>query len=302
MARKRLRAPNDGGSIDQRVSGRWRLRVRVDGRQVLYGTFDTEEEAWRAQARWRLTQLLPEDDPAITDALPASVAVGGVRCDEWFERWQDDKIARRSVVRVGKRRGGAASTEARDRAQWNRWWSPVLGDRLPHTVSESDIAVVLRAMESAGRAPNTIRTHWVMVRAFFNWLVAEDILRGSPIGELTVSVDPSQDRVRDIVVPDFTFLDLLSRRLGDAEDRLVFELLLGTGGRRSEVAGMMVGDVDLAAKRVWIRRRWLRWREGWSATLDPKEVGTAPSSSVRSSASFSANSCYDGECRNRRSR
>ena len=36
-------------------------------------------------------------------------------------------------------------------------------------------------------------------------------------------------------------------------DQLIFELLLGTGGRRSEVAGLRVGDVDLAAKRVWIR-------------------------------------------------
>jgi integrase len=42
-------------------------------------------------------------------------------------------------------------------------------------------------------------------------------------------------------------------RLRDAEDRLIFELLLGTGGRRSEVAGIRAGDVDLAAGRVWVR-------------------------------------------------
>ena len=48
---RRRRAPNDGGSIDQRVSGRWRLRVRIDDRQVTYGTYETEEEAVRAQAR-----------------------------------------------------------------------------------------------------------------------------------------------------------------------------------------------------------------------------------------------------------
>jgi integrase len=48
---------------------------------------------------------------------------------------------------------------------------------------------------------------------------------------------------------------MLSNRLGTGQDRLVFELLLGTGGRRSEVAGMTVGDVDLAPKRVWVRQR-----------------------------------------------
>ena len=56
--RKRRRAPNDGGTIDQRASGRWRLRVRIDGRQFTYGTFETEDEAVRAQARWRFTHLL----------------------------------------------------------------------------------------------------------------------------------------------------------------------------------------------------------------------------------------------------
>ncbi len=44
--RRRLRAPNDGGSIDQLPSGRWRLRVRLDGRQVTYGVFESEEGAF----------------------------------------------------------------------------------------------------------------------------------------------------------------------------------------------------------------------------------------------------------------
>jgi hypothetical protein len=121
--RKRQRGPNDGGGIDQLGSGRWRLRVRVDGHQLTYGIYDTEEQAFEAQARWRLTHLLPVDDPAGYDDVPASVAVGGVRCNEWFERWQEAKTERRSVVRIRSGRGGAASTAARDRAQWASWWS-----------------------------------------------------------------------------------------------------------------------------------------------------------------------------------
>jgi integrase len=76
----------------------------------------------------------------------------------------------------------------------------------------------------------------------------------SPIAKAWVSADAVLDRARDIVVPDFRFIDMLSTRLGTGQDRVVFELLLGTGGRRSEVAGMMVGDVDLPAKRVWVRQ------------------------------------------------
>ena len=251
--RRRLRAPNDAGTIDRLPSGRWRLRVRLIEGQRTYGVFDTEEDAFKAQARWKLTNLLPEDDPDLTVEAPPSVAVGGIRCDEWFDRWQASKAERRSVVRVGTGRGGAESTAARDRAQWAAWWSPAIGNLLPHTIGQKHLTEVLREMEEAGRAPNTIRTHWVMMRAFFNWLVDTEVLTASPTKGVSVAVDPAEDRVREVVVPDFRFLDLLASRLPAQEDRLIFELLLGTGGRRSEVAGLVVGDVDLSAMRVWVR-------------------------------------------------
>ena len=249
--RRRSRGLRGAGTIDQLPSGRWRLRVPLDaGGRATYGTYVTEELAAEAQARWQLTRLLPDDDPQDV-AIPASVAVGGVRCDEWFTRWQEAKKARGSLMRVNRKRGGAESTAARDRACWSKWWSPAIGARLPHTVTQADVGAVVDAMEQAGLAPLTIKTHWGVINAFFGWLTDEGVLAVSPIAKASVSVNPAFDRVRDIVVPDFRFIDMLSARLGDGQDRLVVELLLGTGGRRSEVAGMVVGDVDLAAERVW---------------------------------------------------
>jgi integrase len=207
-----------------------------------------------AQARWRLTHLLPADDPEQVVDLPASVAVGGIRCDEWFARWQLAKKARQSRVRVNNRRGGAESTAARDRAYWSKWWAPALGAKLPHMVTQRDIVAVIEAKGEAGLAPLTIKTHWSVIKAFFGWLVEEDVLTVSPTAKASVSADAVLDRVRQIVVPDFRFIDMLWNSLGTGQDRLVFELLLGTGGRRSEVAGMVVGDVDLPAKRVWVRQ------------------------------------------------
>jgi hypothetical protein len=133
------------------------------------------------------------------------------------------------MVRIGAGRGGSASTAARDRAQWRRWWAPAIGEKLPHAVVQEDIKSILQSMEAARLAPNTIRTHWVMIRAFFNWLVATKVLQASPVAGISLHVDAAEDRVREIVVPDFTFLDLMAERLGAGGDRLVFELLLGTG-------------------------------------------------------------------------
>jgi hypothetical protein len=206
--RKRRRSPNEGGTIDQLPSQRWRLRVRFDGRQVTYRVFESEEDAFRAQARWRLTHLLPADDPqfVLSPQDQANIAVEGIRCDEWFGRWQKAKLERGSMVRVGRGRGGAASTSARDNAQWTSWWSNRTGNLLPQMVTQADLTPVLHYMEAAGRAPNTIRTHSVMIRAFFNWLVESKVLLASPAEGVGLAVDAVAHRVRDIIVPDFRFL------------------------------------------------------------------------------------------------
>ncbi|HEY1651449.1 MAG TPA: tyrosine-type recombinase/integrase [Acidimicrobiales bacterium] len=253
-AKRRQRGLSGAGTIAQTSSRRWRLRVPIDGRQVTYGTYASEREAADAQAPWRLTHRLPANEVELAGEGLTSVATGGMHCDEWFGRWQEAKRARRSRVRVNNKRGGAESTAARDRACWSKWWTPTIGQQLPHTVTQRDITGIIDSMEVAGLAPLTINTHWGVVKAFFNWLADENVIKVSPIAKASMSVDLVSDRMREIVVPDFRFIEMLSDRLGSGQDRLVFELLLGTGGRRSEVAGMVVGDVDLAAKRVWVRQ------------------------------------------------
>jgi integrase len=234
-------------------SGRWRVRVPYEGGYANYGVYDTEAEARRAQGRWANTHLLPGDDPAATEPLAVTAqAPVPKRCDELFEEWQEAKAARSRLVRTRNQRGGAETTAQRDRDCWRAQWSAVIGDAHPVAVTAEDITGVIEYLEALGRSPNYIRTHWIMIAAFFNWLADRDVIPESPIKGQSIHVDPAGDRVREIVVPDFRFIDMHTRRLR-GQDRLIFELLLGTAGRRSEVAGLRVGDVDLGAKRVWIR-------------------------------------------------
>ena len=44
-AKRRIRGLRGAGTITQTSSRRWRLRVPIDGRQVTYGTYETEGEA-----------------------------------------------------------------------------------------------------------------------------------------------------------------------------------------------------------------------------------------------------------------
>jgi integrase len=323
--RRRSRGPRGDGSIEQLSSGRWRLKVPLsDGTKRTYGIWETEPEALNAQARWRLTRLLPGDDPELiaqTGLAPetvAAVASEDVRLDEWFIKWQEAKRKRaqvvvvgpkvkRSVIRKSKKRGGASSTAARDVRFWTKWWSPRIGKLLPTSATEDVIEEVLTAIEEK-LEPNTVRTHMGIVKAFLTWLAEEGKLPANPIAHWVADVDPAADRARPIVVPDFAFIDMLSDALGDfapsgvskrnksgyvgvsfqkstgkwqafhkktylglftspeeanaalieerrsegGSDRLIFELLLGTAGRRSEVAGFRIGEVDHAAKRIWV--------------------------------------------------
>lgn len=213
MARRiRKRSIRGGGTIDQMPSGRWRLRVAIAGKKITYGIYSTEEAAITAQGRWRTTHLLPADDPEPPVDVPASLTSSGLTCEEWFERWQAAKKGRRSRVRVNKKRGGAISTASRDLSAWRPWWRPAIGYMPPTSVTQAHIVSVINAEEAAGLAPNTIKTHWSIIHAFFQWMVEEQVLSANPMAGASVAVDPVRDRRRDVVVPDFRFIDLLSER------------------------------------------------------------------------------------------
>jgi hypothetical protein len=154
--------------------------------------------------------LLPFDDPVLVALVGfspetvAAVAADGTRLDEWFIRWQEAKKSRaqvvesrsrqkRSVIRKSRKRGGASTTRARDIRNWNKWWSPTLGKLLPAAATEEKITEVAKILE-AEKAPNTVRTHIQMIKAFRNWLVDEGKLHENPISHWMIEVDPGGDR------------------------------------------------------------------------------------------------------------
>ena len=81
-------------------------------------------------------------------------------------------------------------------------------------------------------------------------------LKVNPLADWSVGVDPVDDRSRPIPVVDWTSLRLFQEAFAAAGSLhlLVWEILISTGGRVSEVAGLRRRDVDLLRQVIWVRR------------------------------------------------
>jgi hypothetical protein len=143
--RKRTRGVRGAGTITQLPGGQWRLRVTLGGRQVDYGFYPTEELAGDAQARWRLTHLLPEDDPQQVVGRPASD-----RCCYREILWIRGSAATRpdlQLADVGGHSRGEKRTASHGR-QYRGYWTTI-GDELPPRTECSPERVIRTDLPSA---------------------------------------------------------------------------------------------------------------------------------------------------------
>jgi integrase len=120
------------------------------------------------------------------------------------------------------------------------------GSRHISEIKRSDVAELLEA--TALRSKAVARATYAELRPFFDWCVERDLIAFSPCAALTA---PPRPKSRDRVLSD-SELQLIWR----AADALgfpfgpVFKLLMLTGQRRGEVAGMKWEELDLEAK-LW---------------------------------------------------
>jgi len=111
------------------------------------------------------------------------------------------------------------------------------------------------------RSDSTARTRFAGLRVFFNWLVDEGELTASPMARMKppkVAEDPPA------VLSALHIQRLLKacggRNFEDRRDLAIIRLLLDTGMRRSELAGLQIADVDLDAQIATVRGKGDRVR------------------------------------------
>ena len=108
-----------------------------------------------------------------------------------------------------------------------------------HKVGRRD---VLRAIQEYTDSPSSQNYAFTTFKVFFNWLVSQQYLDTNPLQALN---RPNQASKRDRVLSD-TELGLLLRHLRASPGRFhdLVQLLILTGQRRGEIAGLRWSDVD----------------------------------------------------------
>jgi integrase len=218
----------------------WAVRYRVAGapKKLTLGSYPAIDLAEaRRKALEALGQVAGGNDPA-GEKTAARTAAKAEHVD------QVERVVNSFVERYAKR-------ETRDWRETQRLLNreivgPWKGRRL-HEIGKADVYALLdKAVDRD--APITARNAFAAFRKMCNWAVSRGIIEKNPCDGVAA---PSPPRPRDRVLDDdelrlaWRAFERLGFPFGD-----VGKILILTGARRDEVAGMRWSEVDLGAK-VW---------------------------------------------------
>lgn len=121
----------------------------------------------------------------------------------------------------------------------------------PGALKRDDVGSYLGAMLDKGRAASTVSLTYRALQQFMKYLCEEDEALRNPMEHLQAPIVPEKTVP---VLSDTDLSALLTACSGKGfaalRDTAVIRLLLATGGRRGEVAGLSTADVDLDSDQV----------------------------------------------------
>jgi integrase len=237
---KRLELAEPGGlTLITQPTGRksWAVRYRINGtsRKLTLGPYPnlTLADA-RKLARQAQVDIAAGRDPC-ADKRKREIADGDTLA----------KVAEQFVQRhVTKLRPSSASQTM---GFLTREILPRLGNKRINDISKRDVLDLLDAIVDDGRPVSANRT-LATLRRLFNWSIERGIIERSPmVGIKTPVPETSRDRVLTDV--EVNHLWQACEQIGYPYGPMVHLLLL-TGARRTEVAGMKWSEIDME-KREW---------------------------------------------------
>ena len=132
--------------------------------------------------------------------------------------------------------------------------------RAPEALTKRDLEAFMEHMTST-RSASTANVTYRALQQWFRWMIDEEEIAGSPMARMHPPIVPEQP------VPVLTMDQLRallaackSNAVLDRRDAAIIRLLVDTGGRLGEVAGLTVGDVDFEADVVHVVGKGRRGR------------------------------------------
>jgi integrase/recombinase XerC len=120
------------------------------------------------------------------------------------------------------------------------------GPDAPHDLRRAHVEGFLLMLHERGQAATTVNLTYRALQQFMKYLAQEEEIDRSPMEHMTPPVIPEQTTP---VLGDDDLTKLLAtcpgRNFVELRDTAVLRLLIATGGRRSEVAGLVMTDLDL---------------------------------------------------------
>ena len=113
-------------------------------------------------------------------------------------------------------------------------------------IRREHIEAFVASLQDAGRRPATVSIAYRSLQPFFKWALGEDEIAASPMERMTPPIVPEEPPaiLRDEEIK--AILDACAGADFDARrDTAIIRLLLDTGMRRAELAGLKLDDIDM---------------------------------------------------------
>ncbi len=240
------------GSVQPLGPGKWRVWVSggrdAGGRRIRVS--EVVHSAQRKDAAARLRALTSEIDRG--EFVPGD----RMTVRQFLERWWPSKAASLSPTgAVGLRR------------MYDKYMLPRIGGRPLHQVTAPDVAGLVGLLVNQGKVGQAIHVHQAL-RVLFNAAQRQGVIVRSPVAG-TERPQKQHREMRTLTPDDWRRVHgyLLQR---ESWAIVPFTVLLTCGIRRSELAGLRWGDIDLARSVLHVRRSYHLLKGGKVEVRSPK--------------------------------
>jgi integrase len=244
-------------------SGKWQATVRhpsgrkttrTDPLRRVVADWAKDEEARAARGQWR--------DPRVSR----------VTYEQWCDRW----LAAR-VVEPETRRSDESTLRLYLDPHWTGW--PL------HQITRLDVQAWVRGLERDGKGSQTVRRCYTTLTTMLGAAVLEGVIDVSPCRRIDLPATPPKAPAwltRDQVDAIVSALHGGTQRPGGDTRRTTYprhamavELMVWTGLRWGEMAGLRICDVDWIRQRIAVvgaRTQTGRWKEYPKSARSRREV------------------------------